>query len=117
VSSNSNTSTSGLDTHADMCCFGKNSYLLSTDLSQTATVSGFSAELGEIITPIASVAVAYDDPKSHTTYILIFNQVLYIDSLEHNLIAPFQLQMNDIVVNDTPLTATQNIEDISPTAH
>jgi hypothetical protein len=49
------------------------------------------------------VAVAYDDVITHTTFILIFNQVLYIETMNHNLISPFQIRMNDIVVNDTPL--------------
>jgi hypothetical protein len=105
VSLKENSTTTELDTHADTCCFGHNCYLLSTDLSQTATVTGFSETLGKMVTPIASVAVAYDDPHTHTTYILVFNQVLYIDTMEHNLISPFQMRMNDIIVNDTPLTA------------
>jgi hypothetical protein len=72
--------TTELDTHADTCCFGKHCYLLSERLSQTATVSAFSPKMGSLETPIISVAVAYDDTRTETTYILGFNQVLYIES-------------------------------------
>jgi hypothetical protein len=112
--------TTELDTHADTCCFGKHCYLLSEDMSQTATVSAFSPKMGSLETPIVSVAVVYDDTRTGTTYILVFNQVLYIESVKHNLISPFQLRMNDIIVNDTPLTAmvqTHNLERVSPSAH
>jgi hypothetical protein len=112
--------TTELDTHADTCCFGKHCYLLSESMSQTATVSGFSPKLGTLETPIVNVAVAYDDIRTGSTYILVFNQVLYIESIKHNLVSPFQLRMNDIVVNDTPLTAlvqTHNLEKVSLAAH
>jgi hypothetical protein len=92
-----------LDSHADTCCFGRNSFVLSHNLSQHAIVEGFHPELGAVRTPIVSVAVAYDDPEMYTTYILVFHQVLYFDDLQRNLICPAQLRMNDIVVNDVPL--------------
>jgi Reverse transcriptase (RNA-dependent DNA polymerase) len=110
-----------LDSHADTCCFGANAYLISQDMSQEAIVSGFTSELGTITTPIASVAVAYDDLHTNTTYILIFHQVLYVESLETNLLSPFQIRQNEnIVLNTTPLSSliqTQNLRDIDPAAH
>jgi hypothetical protein len=112
--------TTELDIHADTCCFGKHCYLLSEDMSQTATISAFSPKTGSLETPIVSVAVAYDDTRTGTKYILVFNQVLYLESVKHYLISPFQLQMNDIIVNYTPLTAmvqTHNLEQVSPSAH
>jgi hypothetical protein len=92
-----------LDTHADTCCFGGNVFVLSHDLSQHAMVEGFHPELGSVRTPIVSVAVAYDDATTYTTYILVFHQVLYFENLQRNLICPAQLRMNDILVNDVPL--------------
>jgi hypothetical protein len=94
-----------LDSHADTCCFGRrNVFVLSHDLNHEASVSGFLPSFGSVPTPIASVAVAYDDPVTFTTYILIFHQSLLFDDLPNNLLCPFQLRLNDVVVNDTPLS-------------
>jgi hypothetical protein len=105
--------TTELDTHTDTCYFGKHCYLLSENMSQRATDSAFSPKMKSLETLIVSVAVAYDDTRTGTTYILVFNQVLYTESVKHNLISSFQLWMNDIIINDTPLTAmvqTHNLE-------
>ena len=94
-----------LDSHADTCCFRrKNVFVLSHDLNQQAMVGGFLPSFGSVSTPIASVAVAYDDPTTYETYILIFNQCLLFDDLPNHLLCPFQMRMNDIIVNDNPLS-------------
>jgi hypothetical protein len=113
-------STTELDTHADTCCFGRNSMVLSIDEAHSVTVSGFTESMVEMEVPIATVAVAYDDAATHTTFILIFHQVLYVENMEHNLVSPFQVRINDIVVNDTPLrllVTTKRLEDISDDEH
>lgn len=97
------TSNCELDTHADTCTFGRNVYVLSQDLSNQATVTGFLSRLGEVTAPIVNVAVAYDDADTYTTYVLIFNQVLYFEDLDHHLLSPFQIRMNDVIIKDTPL--------------
>ena len=94
--------------------------MLSEDLSQQALVGGFLPELGLVSTPIVSVALAYDDPVSYTTYILIFHQGLIFEGLERNLLCPFQMRMNDIIVNDSPLTTllrSKQLKDLPSTAH
>jgi hypothetical protein len=91
------------DFHADTCCFGANAHVLSFDLAQTASVIGFLPEMGKVNTPIANIAIAYDDAMTNTTYILIFNQVLYIIEMSHNLISPFQLRMNQVTINKAPI--------------
>ena len=73
-----------------------------------------------MVCPIVSVAVAYDDELSHTTYILVFNQVLHVEELHHNLISPFQVRMNDIVVKDIPLRLlvnTRGMDGLDPSDH
>ena len=53
--------------------------------------------------PIVTCAVAYDNPRTYSTVILVFNQSLYFgDRLAHNLICPQQLRMNGIEVNECP---------------
>jgi hypothetical protein len=44
------------DSHAGTCCFERNSFVLSHDLSQHAMVERFHPELGAVRTPIVSVA-------------------------------------------------------------
>lgn len=117
--SNGSTTTE-LDSHADTCCFGKHCYVLGIEESEGAVVNGFMTELGEITVPIANVAVAYDDAQTDTTYILIFNQVLYIKEMSHNLVSPLQMRMNEVIVNDIPLCTLvmqHDLTDISADAH
>jgi hypothetical protein len=86
----------------------------------TATVTGFASNMGNIETPIANVAIAYDDPTTDSTFILIFNQILYIKDLDHNLLSLFQLRVNSIVVNDIPLmtmSCSQPLNTIPPNSH
>jgi hypothetical protein len=64
--------------------------------------------MGNVSTPIANIAVAYDDPITNITSILIFNQVLYIKEMQHNLIAPFQLRMSVIMINEAPIMTLRN---------
>jgi hypothetical protein len=54
--------------------------------------------------PITSVAVAYDCPHTHTTYILLFHQVLYMEEMSHALINPNQLRYNGLQVNEVPFS-------------
>ena len=54
-------------------------------------------------TKIGMDAVAYDEPKTFTTYILIFHQSLIIPDLKNNLLCPFQMHLNGIEVNEVPL--------------
>jgi hypothetical protein len=64
--------------------------------------------MGKVHTPIASVAVAYDDQTTNETYIRIFHQVLYIKEMVHNLIAPFQVRMNQIVIDEAPIISLKS---------
>ena len=67
-------------------------------------LTGFHQDLGQIKgAKIVSEAVAYDDQENGDTYLLIFNQVLFLPGLDHNLINSFQLRDNGILVNDIPL--------------
>ena len=77
-------------------------------LSQCISVSRFlpSMKMKKEI-QVGSVAVAYDDPASYSTYILVFHQVLIIPELERNLLCTFQLQLNDITINENPQQFTQ----------
>ena len=82
-----------------------------------ADATGFHQDLGQVKgAKIVTAAVAYDNQENGDTYILIFNQVLFLPGLDHHLINPFQLRDNGILVNDIPLIHT-NIEDRTTSTH
>jgi hypothetical protein len=60
---------------------------------QTVKVSGFASSMNSIKNvPIVKAALAYDDPLTGETLILILNQTLYFgDDLPHVLLNPNQL--------------------------
>ena len=66
-------------------------------------MEGFLSSLGSVDVPIVTAAVAYDDPLTMTTFVLIIHQALYFEQLRHNLLCPNQLRQHGIIVNDTPL--------------
>ncbi len=91
-----------LDSHADTMAFGKNSLLVSSDTK--AEVSGFNDGLSTVTAEMGTVAIAYDCPNKHHTYILFFPQSLYFgDKMETTLGNPFQMRNHGVVVNDIPL--------------
>ena len=101
ISISSSTPSCHLDTHADTCAFGKHCRVLST-YSESVNVSGFHKSMDSLKNiKIARVAVAYECPLSFQTYILIFDQVLYIPSLDTNLLCVDQMREFGLIVNDT----------------
>ena len=100
-----------LDSHADTCCFRSDAFVLSEDSSQHVSVSRFLPSMkmkNEI--QVGSMAVAYDDPASYNTYILVFQQVLVVLELERNFLCPFQLCLNGITINENPTVHTKEWE-------
>jgi len=71
---------------------------------RSVDVTAFLSDLGSVTSvPIVTCAVAYDDPRTFTTVILVFHQSLYFgERLTHNLVCPQQLRMNGIEVNECP---------------
>jgi hypothetical protein len=92
-----------MDSHADTCCVGRNSTVLYSH-NRTVNVSPFLDSLGTANSvPIVTAAIAYDDEITAKTYILIVHQALYFgDKLEHNLLNPFQCQLNGINIKECP---------------
>ena len=51
---------------------------------------------------IGDVTIAYDDPRSGQTYILVICNALLIPSMEHNLIPPFLIREAELFLDETP---------------
>lgn len=92
-----------LDSHADTIVAGNNCVVLELT-GKTVSVTPFSEEYSAIKdVPVASVATAYDDPKTGQVYILVFHEALYFgERMNHTLLCPNQLRDHDIIVDDTP---------------
>jgi hypothetical protein len=68
-----------------------------------ATVTPFSADLPVMEqVEIGDVAVAYDDPYSSRTYLLVIRNALLIPSMDHNLLPPFLVREACLFLDETP---------------
>ena len=94
-----------LDSHANMGCAGKHAYIIA-DVGKYVEVSPFSPDYEPIRVPLVDAAIQYDDPYTGDTIILVLRNVLYVKSMEVNLIPPFMMREAGIVVNDTPKIQT-----------
>jgi len=86
------TSTTELDSHANMAVVGKDVTVI-LDSRLHAEVRSFSNDV-PMLQKISMVdaVVAYDDPCSMKTYLLVIRNALQVGSMEHNLILPFLLR-------------------------
>ena len=95
-----------LDSHSDTCVVGRNALVID-DYDRTVSVSGFHQSLGTMNDRrIVSAAIAYIRPENGEMIILIVNQAILIEDLEHNLLCPMQLRLAGVQVNDRPKCMT-----------
>ncbi|KAI2498496.1 Reverse transcriptase (RNA-dependent DNA polymerase) [Fragilaria crotonensis] len=94
---------SEMDSHADTCVAGCNMVVLE-DTGQTVSVTPFTSEYNALKgIPIVSAATAYDCPTDGETYLLIFNECLFLgERLPVSLLCPNQLRAFGLSVCDTP---------------
>ena len=85
-----------LDSHANMVVLGQHCRLEDPKTpapgkpgSRYTLVSAFSPEHKPMRIQVVDASIAYWCRVNETTYILHFNDVLYVPSMEHNLIPPF----------------------------
>ncbi len=90
-----------LDSHANMFALGKHSTIIQWS-GLHAEVHGYSDALNSLKIPICDAALAYDDPYTHKTYILVARNVLHVPANDHNLMPPFLAREAGLVVNELP---------------
>lgn len=91
---------SQLDSRADMIVMGKHCHIISHS-GLTTNVNAFSQEVGcmhEV--PIVDALIVYECPYTAKLYFLVARNVLYVNSMSHNLIPPFILREAGLEVND-----------------
>ena len=91
-----------LDSHANMAVAGHDCTIIARS-GHHATVTPFSADLPVMEqVEIGDVAVAYDDPYSSRTYVLVIRNALLIPSMDHNLLPPFLVREACLFLDETP---------------
>jgi hypothetical protein len=92
-----------LDSHADTCVGGSNVALLHAT-GFTVSVSAYSPEYDALPDiPIATCAGAYDSDVDGSTYLLIWNEMMYFgDRMPVTLVNANQLRNNGHTVDDCP---------------
>ena len=96
-----------LDSHANMCVLGKHCYILSRS-GKNVDVGAFTESAGGLNqVPIVDAMLAYDCRRTNQVYLLVLRNVLYIDSMEDNLIPPFILREAGIIVNERAKTHSE----------
>jgi hypothetical protein len=92
-----------LDSHADTCVAGANCVVLE-ETAQNVNVSAFMDHHKTLENvPIVTVATAYDNADTGTTYILVFGHAIYLgNQMPNSLICPNQLRSNGLTVADCP---------------
>jgi hypothetical protein len=100
-----------LDSHADTCCVGTD-VLIVNETRRSVKVTPFLKSLGSVTkVPIVTAAIAYDDQKSGQVFILILHQALHFKDMDHCLLCPMQLRLNDVVLNERPKFLTTSPTD------
>ena len=91
-----------LDSHANMAVAGGGCTIIFKS-GQYANVTPFSAELPEMEKEeIGDVAIAYNDPITLVTYLLVMRNAFLIPLMTHNLIPPFLIREASIFLDETP---------------
>eukprot|EP00978_Attheya_sp_CCMP212_P038406 scaffold190171_cov30-Attheya_sp.AAC.1 len=90
------------DSHDDTSVVGKEC-LVFHDFERPVNVSGFDSSLGTVNDrSVVSAALAYDDATTGEVIIVVIHQAIYIPTMDHNLLCPIQLRMNEVMIDDCP---------------
>ena len=94
-----------LDSHADTIVAGSNCVILNYT-GKVCDVSPYRDDYAPVHNvPIVKAATAWQSPHTGQTYILIFNEALWMgDTMEHSLINPNQLRYFGTKVQDNPMS-------------
>ena len=94
-----------LDSHADTIVAGSNCAILNYT-GKVCDVSPYRDDYDPVTNiPIVKAATAWQSPHTGQTYILVFNEALWMgDTLHHSLLNPNQMRHYSIKVQDNPMS-------------
>ena len=87
LTSNNKETSLELDSHANMCCVGKDA-LLVYDYDRPMTVIGYDPQLGSRDFKTVSAVLEYTHPLTGQIYHLVIHQAIEIPNLDHHLLCP-----------------------------
>ena len=102
---------SELDSHANMVVVGKHCWIIFR-IKQSVDVSVFANDVdGLKIVPMVKAHLSYDCKRILKTYLLVVRNVLYIESMLHNLISLFIMREYGLIVNNMCKIHAQSISE------
>jgi hypothetical protein len=102
MGAHSGLSATELNSHANMAVAGADCTII-TKSKNYADVTPFLEDLPVMkVVEILDAMTAYDDPISHTTYLLVMTDGLSIPSMGHNLISLFLISEAGLALDETP---------------
>ena len=88
-----------LDSHANMPVVRKEALIVEQS-GKTVEVSPFTPDYKPIKVEVVNAVLKYDSPLDGREYILVIQNALCVPSMSNNLIPPFIMQENGIIVNE-----------------
>ena len=88
-----------LDSHANMPVVGREALVVEQS-GKTVEVSPFTLDYKPIKVEVVNAVIQYDSPLDGREYILVIQNALQVPSMSNNLIPPFIMQENRIMVNE-----------------
>ena len=108
---NDDISRTELDSHSNMVVVGNDCLVVDWINGKTCNALPFDPSIGTSTSiPVVDAALAYDCPFTHTTYILMARNVMYLKTLKYNLIVPFIMREADVIVDDKPKIHCQEVD-------
>ena len=93
----------GMDSHADTTCGNKHAFIESVIEGLTVDAIPFDDSIGKMSNlPIVHAIYAYDDPESLRTFLLRFNNAIYIKNMKNALFFPNQAREHGTIADDVP---------------
>ena len=88
-----------LDSHANMPVVGREALVVEQS-GRTVEVSPFTPDYKPIKVEVVNAIIQYDSPLDGKEYILVVQNALRVPSMSNNLIPPFIMRENGIMVNE-----------------
>ena len=88
-----------VDSHANMPVVGREALVVEQS-GKTVEVSPFTPDYKPIKVEVVDAVIQYDSPLNGREYMLVIQNTLWVPSMSNNLIPPFIMQENRIIVNE-----------------
>ena len=88
-----------LDSHANMSVIGREALVVEQS-GRMVEVSPFTPDYKPIKVEVVNAMVQYNSPLDGKEYMLVIRNALCVPSMNNNLIPPFIMRENGIVVNE-----------------